>query len=1578
MRKTIVFGVCGLFMAVFVGSAHAAKETISMGTFDVPLVAGKDGCTPEVTVTDKNANGCYTTTIQKKVLQNGSCVNDGGAIERTTCDGAKGDDGNDGCYEVYDSSSGWGTEDFNLSIKWCCGGNDNCQEMTDSYPATGSYTSYSSAWIAQNCSSTFDTTPIANGYTVIVKNPCYGTETSYDITGEVGESANITSVNAEYTPYPQSTGNAGNPAAGVSDRQGYMTLTITYRNNTISVHKTPDSCDTYTERYDSGEHSGEYYQVKVCKDAQGSSESGFTPEYSEGGTYKFAYDTPAGTLSLADVANKVPQSKENLYKGPDMSDQKPGYKYKRETYPDGTTDEIPTEYDSPEEIVRRITDPSTGVVSTLHGKRYTCGGKNGDVCTSTGVKYCFGISAPTGADCINAQLVGEALDDYLLKEDQVEVNIIFVGQKLYYCKAPGCQDHRPDEDPEDPTWPNYWTELEITALQGAQGDSCAFVKSYSNPTNVGGTDYYWYKCCGTTFATCTVVTDTALINKLEDSVCQVHYTHKYLIDNGTGTPTESDTKTDDAFGERVIMTNTCNGDTENLDSIYGADGQGFDPCDGLTEAEGLSRVHYSTTVYVPHDPSGASGTTTGIGYSIDTVSMCNSNGDKTLKKYDHCELVSPASGTQRTVASVTCSGNETLLQCTAQQGNSTYYVCVGAEVSGYPKLKYVAPTESYGKFTEEGYTRWVHKHVSGGAEIDGDVNLKDTCHPVYKLNRTNSNNTVTTTTESVRKCQIQSPGTSGFTADEWYCLNTTNNVSTSCNGYSDSIVDDGANVDSTTIYYTPPQKGTINGSNVLIKYGYVTKVTKFKSGQTDTVDTPDECDRVQKITRTASDSTVSVQTNVVERCKVSTYDELSEGATGSWTAGAFYCLRTDASGTCEGYIEDPEQTLTVVYVPPVVDSNNKPTTVGYLKTNVTDNRLAWSGNSTYETNIRKDQGHKAYKYVNGTRQEIIKYTVQEPGGTSPFVTGYEYCLGKTEAECKEYSSEDPCADVLPANMGIAVKKVKSRTYARSNNSQGTLESVYEMCDGNDHTETTPDECKEMPKPASGSGSDCTGAWMQCDDQTKTTDKTYNYCDTGATSIFSAISLAQATANAAAAGTDPCATLASNATNEEKKALIKKTTRTYHEPTTTAPGYTSFSRETCLTGTTVTDQETDKCSPVSPADPADCLDGVYYACSNPNYNNGSTYYYCDTSTVNLLNSCADVATLSVAVKAATVKKIKSRTYARSNNSQGTLESVYEMCDGNDHTETTPDECKEMPKPASGSGSDCTGAWMQCDDQTKTTDKTYNYCDTGATSIFGAISLAQATDPCAAVANNPTLAAKTVKSTQYEYVTKGASSAGVGYGKTIKTMCDDTQSVPHKEEEIVYDTCEVVENDNSCLAEQGLNYRCYNQTKAIGDFDRDYKTCNPNADADSIVVAHNIDNKLNKDVTFSIKPNNNDNNKDYITISGTGIADIPIVAKEDLKGDSILAIWQMQQTDNTECQILFEKDCNQLGAADMLQDLSAYGNWARETYEASPSTVTHNDITAAEYQNSQKPCQQFTISEKPALSNGDRQYTLTCVQ
>ena len=121
-KKNIILGVIG-FAVVLGACGHAfaalGPNDVSMGVFSIPL----PGCAPDVTISDKDGNGCYTMTVKNKTLQNGVCSDSG--ITPTTkqvCDGKDGKDGEDGAggavdvtkvYVPYPGSTFNGTEPQN-------------------------------------------------------------------------------------------------------------------------------------------------------------------------------------------------------------------------------------------------------------------------------------------------------------------------------------------------------------------------------------------------------------------------------------------------------------------------------------------------------------------------------------------------------------------------------------------------------------------------------------------------------------------------------------------------------------------------------------------------------------------------------------------------------------------------------------------------------------------------------------------------------------------------------------------------------------------------------------------------------------------------------------------------------------------------------------------------------------------------------------------------------------------------------------------------------------------------------------------------------------------------------------------------------------------------------------------------------------------------------------------------------------------------------------------------------------------------------------------------------------------------
>ena len=141
---------------------------------------------------------------------------------------------------------------------------------------------------------------------------------------------------------------------------------------------------------------------------------------------------------------------------------------------------------------------------------------------------------------------------------------------------------------------------------------------------------------------------------------------------------------------------------------------------------------------------------------------------------------------------------------------------------------------------------------------------------------------------------------------------------------------------------------------------------------------------------------------------------------------------------------------------------------------------------------------------------------------------------------------------------------------------------------------------------------------------------------------------------------------------------------------------------------------------------------------------------------------------------------------------------------------------------------------------------------------------------------------------------------------------------------------------------------------------------------------LGNKLDNDVSFSTSGG-------YIKMTAGGTT-VNVATVASLKGDkgdkgdtgnngsSIFDIWKAQQTNATTCQKLFGKTCSNLTESDMLQDLSAYGNWARTTYAGNSSA----DLSQTAFQNSLKPCQSYSVieSDNQSGTNGGKRYDLIC--
>ncbi len=1020
----MIFGMIGFVLAVVTcGQAFAAlgPNDVSMGVFSIPKpVDGKDGCTPVITVTTKDGNGCYTTTIQKKLLQSGSCVNDGDEIVRETCDGENGAGGDVTVTEEYvpypesaqDAPNQEGYlkklvdgEIVGINRDSCEFGEDPQGRKSKKCKAQGN----AKTW--PDVTENHDVYQQGDTYIFVISDVEDGFP-RYEYTAPRSSDGGVVSRGFTQKVYAYDDGRRVTET-GVADeckeyaKPGNQSARVT--KCTVQDYQYPASLLTTwvpnTTTYCLGNHLSDCNQytipvgaVDVCAGLTSSDNAWETTVSATESEYvAHVYPVGGGTCTT-NCTGTV------------------GYKLTKEVMCDGNV------------RTNTVDDKCSSATAPLN---VTC---------ATGYAYqqCTPVDSRASVNSYSGCFPDPLNGKYALKDEIVPVSLAADNDYLYYCKVSDCNVASCWVNGTVGGTPYYndgngcWGRVSVQGLQGENGKSCFVTNDGTN----------WNMCCSPTYAgnDCSIITDDDIINKLNGMMCQVNYTHRYLHDDGNGGFIANTTK-DDARGERVIVTNSCNTDTENLDTYYGEDGApggDYNPCDGLTagSAAALTTVRNTTNVYVPHG-NGLNGTTTGIGYYTETNVMCDTDGNKIVKKYDKCDPVSLASGASRTVGGKTCSGNQTLLMCTPQEEPTTpYYVCSDAEVTEYPKLVYVAPTVNDGKFTARGYTKWVHKYTSSGAEVDGaERHNPDECHTVYKRTFGMADNgtgvrTATTTTQSTLKCKVQTPGTTVWGVGTEYCLNTTDSASTSCVGYAESTSD----VITSTLRYHLPIMGTGANSNKPLKPGYT--YNEEASGAVAVRGTNQEYDKCETLlTRTNSGS--STVTASVTRCTVGAPTG-TPGLASPYTAEALYCLGY-ANGTCPDGLID---------------------------------------------------------------------------------------IGSAIDDAAE---NDPCAGISGAdNLARAVKKVVSRTYTRSTNSQGALTSVYKMCDDTDHTESTADECKEVvPTPA---GQTCTnGVWMQCKRQ----------ADEG-------------TASATARGTTYgyCAAYPQCVGNESSTTIVKKTERAYTAPTKT--------------------------------------------------------------------------------------------------------------------------------------------------------------------------------------------------------------------------------------------------------------------------------------------------------------------------------------------------------------------------------------------------------------------------------------------
>ena len=844
-KKNIIFGVFGFVLAVVTGEqafAALGSGEISMGVFSIPL----PGCAPEVTISDeKDANDCYTMTIQNKTLQNGVCSSSGiNPIPKKVCDGKDGAGGGDGIiddvqgvYVPYPQSKGT-----------CSGGTCQYPDRQGYLTTTVSFTDSARQPVVtislDPCEVFYDETDdnkpkkkcTAQGNAIAWLNSDgtgdYEANESYIF----GISDPATTLNSGVNPNPyleyvEPTKNA----SGWFENLGHtVKVTVFVNGQQKREFHAVDGCDKYKNSSDPSAEA-------VVKCTVG--EPGKTPGYIPGTTTYCLNINPTlcddydslvddGVCAGAgDDASRTVRSTTTEYYGPsgdsNSTSRNVGYV---------ATTQVMCSNDSDDDITATHNDPCTPASNPT----VTCAsGYTWQTCTNQT------NTSQTYTGCFPSNL-GQL---FAYKDEIVPVSLAADTNNLYYCKIADC-------DSDSTCWiggnkangPNpeataCWGTVSITGLTGDAGPGCSFIYN--------GTK--WQTCCWpvtsggaldtTQSPTCTDVTGD-LLNQLNNWMCKPTYTTYYIDKQTSGNyvysrATATNERLANTVGVRTKITNCDGTPGGDVDVFDGETGNGYNPCDGLTAGSmaALTTVRNTTNVYVPHG-NGSNGTTTGIGYYTETNVMCDTEGNKIVKKYDKCDPVSLASGASRTVGGKTCSGNQTLLMCTPQEEPTTpYYVCSDAEVSNYPQLVYVAPTVSDGKFTARGYTKRVHKYTSDGAEVDGaERHNPDECHTVYKrtfdigTNDDTGVRTATTTTQSTLKCRVQNPGTTGWSVGTEYCLNTTNDASTSCNGYSENTSD----VITSTLRYHLPIMGTGSDNNKPKEPGY-TYDAEVPSGQSETL-----------------------------------------------------------------------------------------------------------------------------------------------------------------------------------------------------------------------------------------------------------------------------------------------------------------------------------------------------------------------------------------------------------------------------------------------------------------------------------------------------------------------------------------------------------------------------------------------------------------------------------------------------------------------------------------------------------------------------------------------------------------------
>ncbi|MBO4582968.1 MAG: hypothetical protein J5714_02860 [Alphaproteobacteria bacterium] len=1570
MRKDITFGlICFAMMFGMAGGALAALGTgeISMGTFSIPLPAdGKDGCAPLIRSIDSSvdssiADGCYVIQ-QKQQTRNGDSCEGTGSWENitTVCDG--------------DDGAGLGEEDIVVAYV-------AYPDSTESYtmPYQQGYMTKSVGNTVLNKSEDYCEEFYEDGVT---KKKCtaQGDATNWlnsDGTGnyQTGETyvfatdqLNDGYPRNEYTTPRLSGGSSGYPTApGVTNRV-YRYTSGRERFELVAI----DACDWYAKRTDTTD------RVRKCTVGAPTGTPGLANPYTAGATYCLgdhqsncsqytvlvgAVDTCA-TLSSSDTAwwTTVDHT-ESEYTDPNYSSScttnctgTPGYKIIKEVMCDGTAHET-TQNDtcSPAQ--------STSVTCASGYIWQTCTKRTAVADTAHGTySGCF-------PDPFN--------DLYARRTDIIPANFAADSNYLYYCRRSDCDTNAAcwvdGQINVTPLWNSTngcWGRVSINGLQGDAGPGCSFVYN--------GTK--WQVCCLPVGANGVIDTtqswscndvDANTEAQLNQWLCKPTYTTFYLTPKAGGGYNEtatSSTRPNDTVGIRTRITNCDGTQGATIDTFDGEDGEpggDYNPCDGLEPGSVAAQttIQSQTSVYVSNTSS-SNIFTPKVGYYQTTTNMCEGNPQITYKQ-DKCIPVSLATGDSRTVGTITCAANQTLMRCTPQAGASTdpYFICENAEVSGYPEKQYVAPAGTNGVLNTAGYTRWAHKYTSSSSIVYEKID-DDTCRNAVKRTRNAAN--TQTTTRNVLKCTVQNPGTNGYTEGSSYCLFMASGEN--CDDY----IIAGSEVEEYETKYMSPT----GSDGVLTKEGYTCKqrkLTRTAAGSTDPVVVEESCQLVEKdtcnkavkYTRTTSNQVVNMVEKSLLKC------EVQYPGNSSYTAGTYYCLNLGGGENCADYniVGDVSEQSQDEYVAPTM-SDGKPTSVGYLRTSVTNTRFA-SGSQTYYTNERKDPGRKVYKGTSST----IKYTVQAPGaGSEPFITGAEYCLNMTIGECQTYKDDDPCASVATASDAVkakTVQKILERTYSPANNSQGSMVSTYKMCDDSTHTESTPDECREVPTPA---GQTCTnGVWMQCTRQ----------ADEG-------------TGTSTARGTTYgyCAVYPQCVGNESSTSIVKKTQRSYTPPTKTGSNsyYDTVGKITdvkiaCDNSSTTIESVDDECDEIPNTTSICPADKVLKQCKRQGKQDsdlaGSTYNLCTVYPQCVGNTSS-----------ATIVKKTERSYTAPGGSGGSGDKTYYTtvgkvtdvkvaCNGTTISteESAEDQCDEIPNTASVCPTNkvlktCTRKGNQGTSNDTKAGTTYNLCTTGP-SIYGSIA---DNDPCGGDTTSDS-AKKKVKSIQYEYITKDATgnTAKVGYSKKTTTMCNQAGNT----DEYIYDTCIPVASASGCNGANDKNYKCYNQTKltSTNASEREYNTCNPSSNVSSVALSNKIDGKLDNDVTFTTGTYDN---KDYILMSATGITNKPVVPVDTLKPQSLFDTWKEEQKNKNwtaaECAALFGSGVNCSTGAGlttemMFQSFTDYGVWKQEQVEDGETDAA--DLTTTVYRQSLSSCPGgITLTPNGTDANGGNKYTMTC--